>query len=212
MGSPGAGKGTQASLCAQEFGIPKLSTGDMLRAEITKKSPLGQEVENILARGDLVSDEIMMKIIESRLQESDCKNGFVLDGFPRTVAQAEALDEIMARHGLEIDFIINLVVPEDVLVDRFIGRRVAEKSGRVYHVKYSPPKVEGKCDETGEPLKQRPDDQEDAVRHRLDVYWAQTAPVANFYEKNGRLIEVDGQKPMEDVFAEICQVVQSNKA
>ena len=212
MGPPGAGKGTQASLCAKEFNAPKLATGDMLRTEVKNQTPLGKKVKDVMDRGDLVSDEIIMRIIEARISKPDAQNGFILDGFPRTVAQAQALDEIMARNGLQLDAIISLEVPEEELVKRFTGRRVAEGSGRVYHTEYNPPKEEGKCDETGEPLKQRKDDTEEVVRHRLSVYRDETAPVIQFYKSQNRLTGIDGQQTMEEVFKEICAVIKGNNA
>ena len=212
MGPPGAGKGTQSSLCAKEFNVPKLATGDMLRAEVKNETPLGKKVKDVMDRGDLVSDDIILRIIESRINRPDAHNGFILDGFPRTVAQAQAMDEIIARNGLSLDAIINLSVPEDELVKRFTGRRVAEGSGRVYHTEYNPPKQKGRCDETGEPLKQRKDDTEEVVRHRLSVYQEETTPVIRFYKSQDRLTEVDGQQPMEDVFKEIRSVVKSQNA
>lgn len=212
MGPPGAGKGTQASLCSEAFNVPKLATGDMLRAEVKENTPLGMEVKEVMARGDLVSDEIILKIIEARIQDNKCKNGFILDGFPRTVAQAQALDVILERNALVLDAIINLAVPEDELVKRFTGRRVAEESGQVYHVEYKPPQEPGVCDITGEELKQRSDDTEEVVRHRLSVYWDETAPVLGFYKEQNRLTEVDGNQPMDNVFKDIRAAVKNGKA
>lgn len=212
MGPPGAGKGTQASLCSEAYNVPKLATGDMLRAEVKNETPLGLEVKEVMARGDLVSDEIILKIIEGRILEPDCDNGFILDGFPRTVAQAEALDVLLQRNDLALDAIVTLDVPEEELVKRFTGRRVAEGSGRVYHVEYNPPEKPGVCDETGEPLQQRADDTEGTVRHRLQVYWEETAPVVAFYKAQNRLTAVDGNQAMEKVFSDIRAVLDSSKA
>lgn len=212
MGPPGAGKGTQASRCSTEFDAPKLATGDMLRAEVKNNTPLGQRVKEVIERGDLVSDEIILKIIEGRIQEEDCANGFILDGFPRTVAQAQALDKLLGRNGVTLDAIITLEVPEEELVKRFTGRRVAEESGRVYHVEYNPPKTPGVCDETGEELKQRADDTEETVRHRLGVYWDETAPVQDFYKAQNRLTKVNGNQSMDKVFNDICAEVSAARA
>ena len=204
MGPPGAGKGTQAQLAAEALGVPKLSTGDMLRAEVKAGSDIGKEVADCINRGDLVSDELIMSILAKRIEESDCKTGFVLDGLPRTVAQAQALDEILSASGVSLGAIVNLKVQEEDLIKRFTGRRVAQGSGRTYHVEHNPPKVEGKCDETGEELVQRQDDKEDVVRHRLNVYREQTAPVVEFYRNQGRLKEINGMGSVDEVFAELC--------
>lgn len=204
MGPPGAGKGTQAQLIAETAGVPKLSTGDMLRAEVTAKSDIGREVEDCINRGDLVSDELIMSILAKRIAQPDCKTGFVLDGLPRTVAQAQALDDVLSGLGVSLDAIVNLKVTEEDLIKRFTGRRVALGSGRTYHLEHNPPQVAGKCDETGEDLVQRQDDQEDVVRHRLNVYREQTAPVVEFYRNQGRLKEIDGMGSVDEVFAGVC--------
>lgn len=207
MGPPGAGKGTQAQLCAETLGVPKLSTGDMLRAEVKAGSDIGKEVSDCINRGDLVSDELIMSILAKRITMPDCKTGFVLDGLPRTVAQAQALDKILTDLGIELDAIVTLKVAEEDLIKRFTGRRVALESGRTYHIEHNPPKVEGKCDETGETLVQRQDDKEDVVRHRLHVYREQTAPVVDFYRNQGRLKEIDGVGTVDEVFAKLCAAI-----
>jgi len=203
MGPPGAGKGTQAQLAAEILGVPKLSTGDMLRAEVTAGSDIGNQVADCINRGDLVSDELIMGILAKRIAKPDCKTGFVLDGLPRTVAQAQALDDILSGAGFSLDAIVNLKVAEEDLIKRFTGRRTALGSGRTYHVEHNPPKKSGKCDETGEVLIQRPDDKEDVVRHRLNVYWEQTAPVVDFYRNQGRLKEINGMGSVDEVFTEL---------
>ena len=209
MGPPGAGKGTQAELCSDKLNIPKLATGDLLRTEVKNQTKLGLEVKEIMERGDLVSDEIILKIIEKRLLDNDLKNGFILDGFPRTVAQAKALDKLMADINSKIDAIITLEVPEEELVKRFTGRRVAEQSGMVYHVEYNPPQKPGVCDKTGEPLVHRPDDGEETVRHRLRIYWQETAPVLTYYDEQNRLTKINGNQSMESVFSDIQKSINS---
>jgi adenylate kinase len=205
MGPPGAGKGTQADLIKERSGKPKLSTGDMLRAAVAEGSPVGKQVDEIMKRGDLVPDDLMVAIIEERIKKPDCATGYILDGFPRTVSQAESLDKMLKKHNLALDHIFYLDVDEESVVERFAGRRVAPKSGRTYHVRFNPPKVNGVCDTSGEALVQREDDKEDVVRHRLKVYREQTAPVLEYYRKQGRLETVDGMQPVEKVYEAISQ-------
>jgi adenylate kinase len=176
LGSPGAGKGTQAKLISSRFHIPHISTGDILRAAIKEGSPLGKQVKAIVDSGQLVPDELIIEIVKERLNQSDCKNGFLLDGFPRTVGQAEALGKVT-----DIDFVIDIDVPEEDIVKRLSGRRIHPASGRIYHIHSHPPKIADKDDETGEPLIQRPDDSESTVRDRLSVYRKQTEPLKQYY-------------------------------
>ncbi|MDO6441071.1 adenylate kinase [Marinobacter sp. 2_MG-2023] len=178
LGAPGAGKGTQAQFITERFGIPQISTGDMLRAAVKAESDLGKQVKEVMATGGLVSDDIIIALIEERVQQSDCANGYLLDGFPRTIPQAEALK----NQGIVIDYVVEIAVDDEEIVSRLSGRRVHEGSGRIYHVKYDPPKVEGKDDETGEPLMQRPDDKEETIRKRLQIYHDQTAPLIGYYQ------------------------------
>ena len=178
LGAPGAGKGTQAGFITKKFAIPQISTGDMLRAAVKAESPLGLKVKNVMATGGLVSDDIIIDLIKERIQADDCANGFLFDGFPRTIPQAEALREA----GVEIDHVIEIAVEDEEIVSRIAGRRMHPASGRTYHVEHNPPKVAGKDDETGEELIQREDDKEETVRHRLSVYHSQTKPLVAFYQ------------------------------
>lgn len=178
LGAPGAGKGTQAQYLTQEFNIPQISTGDMLRAAIKEGSELGLKVQSILQAGKLVSDEIIVDLVKDRIKAKDCESGFLFDGFPRTIPQAEAL----VHAEIDIDHVVEIAVDDDEIIKRLGGRRVHEASGRVYHIVYNPPKKAGVDDETGEPLIQREDDKENTIRHRLEVYREQTAPLVNFYQ------------------------------
>src|SRR5436190_1342794 len=177
LGPPGAGKGTQANFIRQKFGIPQISTGDMLRAAVKAGTPLGVAAKKVMASGQLVSDDIIIGLVNERLKEPDCRNGYLFDGFPRTIPQAEA----MKKAGVAIDYVLEIDVPDEEIVQRMSGRRVHPASGRTYHVKFNPPRVEGKDDTTGEPLIQRDDDREETVKKRLDVYRAQTRPLVDYY-------------------------------
>lgn len=179
LGAPGAGKGTQAGFITKQFGIPQISTGDMLRAAVKAGTELGLKVKHVMETGGLVSDEIIIDLIKERIQADDCAKGFLFDGFPRTIPQAEALCEA----GVEIDHVIEIAVEDEEIIKRMSGRRSHPASGRTYHILYNPPRVEGKDDETGEELIQRDDDKEETVRHRLEVYHEQTKPLVAFYQK-----------------------------
>lgn len=179
LGPPGAGKGTQAAYLCETFDIPQISTGDMLRAAVKAGTPLGREAEKVMKSGGLVSDDIILGLVKERIAQDDCRNGFLFDGFPRTIAQAEALKE----QGIKLDFVVELQVDDEEIVGRMSGRRVHPGSGRVYHVEHNPPKVEGKDDVTGEELVQRDDDKEETVRKRLEVYHEQTKPLVDYYQK-----------------------------
>jgi len=203
LGPPGAGKGTQAAYIAERYAIPQISTGDMLRAAVAAGTPLGQKARAVMDRGDLVSDDIIVGLVEERIQEPDCENGFLFDGFPRTIAQAEATREA----GVPIDAVVEIAVDDEEIIRRMSGRRVHPPSGRVYHVEFNPPEVAGRDDETGEPLVQRDDDQEEIVRQRLQTYHEQTAPLVEYYrkqEKEGdakapRYIRVHGTGEVEEI-------------
>ncbi|MCU1724082.1 MULTISPECIES: adenylate kinase [Pseudomonas] len=205
LGAPGAGKGTQAKFITEKFGIPQISTGDMLRAAVKAGTPLGLEAKAIMDAGKLVSDELIINLVKDRIAQPDCVNGFLFDGFPRTIPQAEAL----VTAGVELDAVIEIAVEDEEIVQRIAGRRVHEGSGRVYHIVYNPPKVEGKDDETGEPLVQRKDDTEETVRHRLSVYHDQTKPLVDFYQKlaasNGKpkYSHIEGVGSVEAITAKV---------
>ena len=177
LGPPGAGKGTQASFIKEKFNIPQISTGDMLRAAVKAGTPLGLEAKKVMDAGGLVSDDIIIGLVKDRLKQEDCANGYLFDGFPRTIPQAEAMKEA----GVAIDYVLEIEVPDEAIVDRMVGRRVHPASGRTYHVKFNPPKAEGKDDLTGEELIQRDDDREDTVKKRLEVYHAQTEVLVGYY-------------------------------
>ncbi len=177
LGAPGAGKGTQANYIKEKFGIPQISTGDMLRAAVKAGTPLGIAAKQIMDAGGLVSDDIIINLVKERIKEADCANGFLFDGFPRTIPQADA----MKQAGVPIDFVVEVDVPDSEIITRMSGRRVHPASGRTYHIKFNPPKVEGRDDETGEELIQRADDTEETVKKRLDVYHSQTKPLVEYY-------------------------------
>jgi len=180
LGPPGAGKGTQAKMICEKYGIPQISTGDMLRAAVSAKTPLGIEAKKVMDAGDLVSDDLILQLVKDRISEIDCASGYLLDGFPRTIAQAEGMKKL----GIDVDFVVELQVNDEEIIERMGGRRIHPASGRVYHVKFNPPKIENQDDETGEALIQRDDDAEDTVRKRLDVYHEQTAPLIDYYSAN----------------------------
>ena len=209
LGAPGAGKGTQAMFIMESYAIPQISTGDMLRAAVKAESPLGLQVKDIMASGGLVSDEIIISLVKERIAQEDCKNGFLFDGFPRTIPQAEAL----SAAGVEIDYIVEIDVEDEEIVRRLSGRRVHPDSGRIYHLVYNPPKKAGVDDVTGEPLIQRDDDKEETVRKRLSVYHDQTKPLVNFYQKkavqtaNCKYVRIPGVGSMEDIKQAIFAVL-----
>lgn len=191
LGAPGAGKGTVAKLLTKLDGSVQISTGDILRAAVAAGTELGKKAEAAMKAGELVSDDLIMGIMAERLKEDDCKNGYLLDGFPRTIPQAEALKVMLADMGEELDMVVNIEVPRDVILDRLTTRRTCNDCGEIYNVKSNPPKVEGVCDKCGGAVVQRDDETEEAISNRLDVFNEQTAPLAGFYEKEGIMLTVD---------------------
>ena len=210
MGPPGAGKGTQAEKLVVLYQIPHISTGDMFRKAQKDGTELGLKAKSYMEQGQLVPDEVTVGIVKERLAEDDCKNGFLLDGFPRTVQQADALDGILKELGMALDRVINIEVDKGLLVDRLTGRRVCRACGATFHVINKAPKVEGVCDKCGGELYQRNDDKVETVSNRLDVYAAQTAPLIEYYQSKDIMSSVDGSKSMEDVLANIRSVLGSN--
>jgi adenylate kinase len=211
LGPPGAGKGTQAKKLFADYGIPQISTGEILREAVRRGTELGRLAKPIMDQGKLVPDELMVRIVEDRLNQLDCAQGFALDGFPRTIPQAEALEKALARRGRRIDAVISLHVPEDVLVERISGRRVCPNDGATYHVSEDPPKRAGICNRCGGPLIQRDDDREEMVKERLAVYARQTTPLKAFYAKEGLLHEVNGVGTPDGIYADIKKLVGAPK-
>ncbi|AEH45346.1 adenylate kinase [Thermodesulfatator indicus DSM 15286] len=207
LGPPGAGKGTQAKMIAEKFGIPQISTGDMFREHLSKGTELGKKAKEYMDKGALVPDEIVLGMVEERLKQPDCEKGFILDGFPRTVPQAEALDKLLEKLGKKIDYAILIDVPDEELVKRLTGRRTCKKCGMMYHVMFKPPKEEGKCDVCGGELYQRADDNEETVRNRLKVYHEQTEPIIEYYEKKGVLHRIDGMGSIDEIFNRIVKLL-----
>ena len=208
MGPPGSGKGTQAANLVKEFTISHISTGDMFRAAIKAGTELGKQAKACIDAGNLVPDEITIGIVRERLSQDDCKKGFILDGFPRTVEQADALTEILSDLGLKLKSVLDVNVPSADLVERAVGRRICKSCGATYHVKFNPSKVEGVCDECGGELFQRPDDTEETMKNRLSVYDAQTKPLIDYYTKAGLYVEVDGRQEIGKVFADIVDILK----
>ncbi|ANC75469.1 MAG: adenylate kinase [Bacillota bacterium] len=207
MGLPGAGKGTQAERIVEKYGIPHISTGDMFRAAIKEETPLGLEAKSYMDAGNLVPDEVTIGIVRDRLSKKDCEKGFLLDGFPRTVAQAEALEEITTELGRTIDYVLNISVDSDQLMQRLTGRRICQTCGSTYHVIFNPPKVEGVCDKDGGTLIQRQDDNEETVRNRLNVNMKQAKPLLDFYGEKGYLKNMNGDQDIDKVFQDIDQLI-----
>ncbi len=211
LGGPGAGKGTQAKFITEKYGIPQISTGDMLRQAVKEGTQLGLEAKKYMDAGELVPDEVIIGLVKERIKEPDCEKGFLFDGFPRTIPQAEAMKEA----GVPIDYVVEIAVPDEEIIKRMSGRRVHLPSGRTYHVIFNPPKVEGKDDVTGEPLVQREDDKEETVRKRLEIYHAQTEPLVDFYKKwqeSGdsnapKYVRIDGVGTVEEIRDRIFQAL-----
>lgn len=207
LGAPGAGKGTQAKLIAEKYQVPHISTGDIFRANIKNGTELGMEAKKYMDQGLLVPDELTVKILLDRVAQPDCKNGYVLDGFPRTIPQAEVLDEALTKLGEKIDYAINVDVPDENIVRRMSGRRACLKCGATYHIEHVPPKAEGMCDACGSELVLRDDDKPETVQNRLKVYHDQTQPLIDFYTGKGVLRTVDGTVDMQDVFKAITDIL-----
>lgn len=203
MGLPGAGKGTQAEKIVQKYGIPHISTGDMFRAAIKDETDLGLKAKSFMDKGELVPDEVTIGIVRERLSKDDCEKGFLLDGFPRTVAQADALENILSDLDKKIDYVINIDVDQSILMERLTGRRICKDCGATYHLVFNPPAKDGVCDRCGGELYQRADDNEATVQNRLDVNIKQTKPLLDFYETKGYLRNIDGQQDINKVFSDL---------
>ena len=207
LGAPGAGKGTQAKKISAKYGVPHISTGDIFRANIKGQTELGMKAKVFMDQGQLVPDEITIGMLLDRIQEEDCKKGYVLDGFPRTIPQAESLTKALADMGDHIDYAINVDVPDENIISRMSGRRACLKCGQTYHIVYNPPKKENVCDVCGEALVLRDDDKPETVKKRLDVYHDQTQPLIDYYKAAGVLAEVDGTKDLGAVFQDIVKIL-----
>lgn len=203
LGPPGAGKGTQADYIIEKYNIPHISTGDIFRENIKNETPLGKKASSYIEKGLLVPDELVIDLVEDRISKEDCKDGFLLDGFPRTVAQAVSLDAILDKEGTKLDQVINIDVKPEILIDRAVGRRICKTCGATYHVSFNPPKEEGICDKDHTELVQRPDDTEETVKTRIQVYFDQTAPLINYYQAQGLLLNVNGAQDIKTVFEDI---------
>ena len=206
LGAPGAGKGTQAKKLAAAYSIPHISTGDIFRANIKEGTELGKKAKAYMDAGQLVPDELVCDLVVDRIQQDDCKNGYLLDGFPRTIPQAEALDAAVEKLGEKIDYAVNIDVPDDNIINRMSGRRACVGCGATYHIVFNPPKVEDVCDVCGKSLILRDDDKPETVKTRLDVYHAQTQPLIDYYAGRGVLVTVDGTQNMDKVFADIKDI------
>lgn len=207
LGPPGAGKGTQAAKLVEKYDIPHISTGDIFRANIKEGTPLGKKAQEYMNAGELVPDELVVDLVTDRLKQDDCKNGFLLDGFPRTIFQAEKLDEFLAANDQKMDIVINLVVAKDALIKRLTGRRVCRNCGASYHIVNVPPKKEGICDVCGGELIQRADDNLETVENRINVYEEQTAPLVGYYKKASSLVDFDGEASLDEVFDSIVKAI-----
>jgi adenylate kinase len=209
LGPPGAGKGTQAKELARRYGVPHLSTGDMLRENIAKGTPLGAKAKPLMERGELVPDSLVLKMVAARIEQPDCSHGFVFDGFPRTVAQAQYLGEMLKQHGYRQPLVIHFAIDPGLLMRRITGRRMCKVGGEIYNIFDRPPKVAGKCDNDGGELEQRRDDREEVVAPRLQAYQKQTAPLVAYYRRLGRLREVDAAKRVDEVARRVLEVVDA---
>ena len=209
LGAPGAGKGTQARLISEKYGIPQISTGDIFRANIRDNTQLGQKAKSYMDQGLLVPDQVTCDLVVDRISREDCANGYILDGFPRTIPQAQALTQALQAQGTKIDYAIDVEVPDDNIVQRMSGRRACPKCGATFHIRYKMPEQEGICDACGTALIQREDDHAETVQKRLDVYHSQTQPLIEYYREQGVLHSVDGTREMNTVFDSICAVLEA---
>jgi adenylate kinase len=207
FGPPGVGKGTQSAKLSQHLGIPAFSTGDVFRESMAKGTPLGLKIKSYMEAGDLVPDDVVNELVAERMAQPDCKNGLVLDGYPRTVQQAGVLDSWLANHHFKLDHVLELMVEREALVERLAGRLYAPNSKKTYHAIHNPPKVAGHCDITGEALVHRDDDKPEVVKHRFDIYQKNTRPVLKHYQADGRLKQIDGMQPIDKVYTDILQVI-----
>lgn len=207
LGAPGAGKGTQAIKIAEKYGLPHISTGDIFRYNIKNNTELGKKAKEYMDKGQLVPDDLTVSILLDRVAKEDCNKGYILDGYPRTIKQAEVLEEALEKLKERIDYALNVVVPDENIIERMSGRRTCPNCGETYHIVYNNTKVDGVCDKCTEKLIQRPDDMPETVKKRLEVYHSQTKPLEDFYKKRNVYKEVDGTKTMEDVFKDICELL-----
>ncbi|MBM3239812.1 adenylate kinase [Candidatus Poribacteria bacterium] len=205
LGPPGSGKGTQASLLSEKYDIPSISTGDILRQSIEAQEELGLKAKKYMDEGALVPDELVIAMVKSRLIKPDCERGFILDGFPRTVAQAEALDSLLNSLGYSLRAVINIDLKDEVVIERLSGRRMCKRCNRIYHVVYLPPKTTGICDDCGETLYQRDDDKPEAIKKRLQVYMVQTTPLIHYYQEKGKLISINGDREVKVIHEDIVK-------
>ena len=209
LGPPGAGKGTQAAKVIEKYNVPHISTGDIFRANIKEGTELGKKAQGYINEGKLVPDELVVDLVTDRLQQDDCKDGFLLDGFPRTILQAEQLDEFLSKNGQKLDIVLNFKVRKDVLIERIAGRRVCKSCGASFHVVNVPPKKEGICDVCGGELFQRKDDNRETVENRINVYESETAPLIGYYEKQNVLANFDGEKTHNEVFEDVVKAIEA---
>ena len=207
LGPPGAGKGTQAAVVSQALNIPHISTGDMFRKAMREGTPTGLKAKAYIDQGQLVPDSVTIEMVKERLSEDDCKNGYLLDGFPRTVFQAERFDAWLAARGESLSVVLDIQASNDILMERAVGRRLCPKCGKSFHVKYDPPKAEGICDNCGSELIQRADDRAETVSKRLQVYADQTSPLVEYYKGTGKLAEVEGSRTVPEIFEDICALL-----
>jgi len=208
LGAPGAGKGTQAKKLIEKYGIPQISTGDILRENVAKGTPLGKEAKSYMDAGKLVPDSVVLGLVEDRLKKDDCKKGFILDGFPRNTSQADALDKMLSGLGMPLQSAISIDVPFDDLMKRLTGRRTCKKCGQMYNIYFSPSKKDGVCDKCGGELYQRDDDKEETIKKRLEEYQAKTAPLIDYYKGKGILHSINGTGSIDEIFAKVCAVVE----